>query len=113
MALHISHHTVCKHRSNILEKLDLHSSAQLLAYAMELHRTPTVASSTAIALAEMRPREQQVVRLIAQGLTGKQVARQLGISPGTVRKHRDNLARRTGLRTIADIIAWVTRSAGA
>lgn len=34
---------------------------------------------------------------LAQGLSNKEVARQLGISDQTVRKHRENLLRKLGL----------------
>jgi DNA-binding CsgD family transcriptional regulator len=107
--LQISHHTVRKHRSNILVKLDLHSTAQLVAYAANLRRVPYAQLFSAEVFVGLRPREQQVALLIAKGLTGKQIARELGISPGTIRKHRDNIARRTGLRSVTDFIA---RAAG-
>ena len=39
-------------------------------------------------------REAEILDLIAQGLTSKQIARQLNISPYTVNTHRDNLRRK-------------------
>ena len=41
-------------------------------------------------------RESEILDLIAQGLTSKQIARQLSISPYTVNTHRDNLRRKLG-----------------
>jgi DNA-binding NarL/FixJ family response regulator len=106
--LQISTHTVRKHRSNILVKLDLHSAAQLVAHAANSLRGPDASPASSDVFAGLTPRELQVARLVTQGLTGKQIARELGISPGTVRKHRDNIASRAGLRSIADIIVRAT-----
>jgi DNA-binding NarL/FixJ family response regulator len=41
--------------------------------------------------ASLTPRERDVLGLLASGCTYKEVARQLGISFGTVRKHVDNI----------------------
>jgi DNA-binding NarL/FixJ family response regulator len=110
--LEISPHTVRKHRSNILAKLGLHATAQLVAYAASTWHAPDALRSPPEPFAGLTPRERQVALLITQGLTGKQIARQLGISPGTVRKHRDNIASRAGLRSIADIIVRATEPKG-
>jgi DNA-binding NarL/FixJ family response regulator len=103
-SLSISTYTVRKHRSNILRKLDLHATAQLVAHAASSLRAAAAAPPATEVFAGLTPRELQVAQLITQGFTGKEIARQLGISPGTVRKHRDNIANRAGLRSIADII---------
>jgi DNA-binding CsgD family transcriptional regulator len=52
----------------------------------------------------LRPREAAVVQLIVLGLTSKEIARRLAISPLTVRKHRENAMRRLGAHTVADLI---------
>jgi DNA-binding CsgD family transcriptional regulator len=52
----------------------------------------------------MRPREIEVVRLVADGLTSKEIARRLGISPLTVRKHRENAMRRLGTHSMAELM---------
>lgn len=43
--------------------------------------------------------------LIVQGRTSKEIARLLGVSVLTVRKHRENLLRRLGLRSTAQLIS--------
>ena len=35
-------------------------------------------------------RQHQILSLVREGMTNQQVAHQLGISPGTVRKHLEN-----------------------
>lgn len=44
-------------------------------------------------------REKQILRLLCGGLTCKQVAIQLHISPDTVKSHRRNLYLKLGVKT--------------
>lgn len=48
-------------------------------------------------------RESEVLHLIAAGFTAKQIARELKISPYTVRTHRDNLRRKLGVHNGAQL----------
>ena len=43
-------------------------------------------------------REQQVLELVEQGLRNKDIARQLGIQPGTVKIHLKHIFEKTGVR---------------
>jgi DNA-binding CsgD family transcriptional regulator len=45
------------------------------------------------------PREREVLELVAEGHTNGAIATQLWISPGTVRKHLDNLYNKLGVHT--------------
>ena len=59
-------------------------------------------------------RETEILDLIAQGFTSKQIARRLGISPYTVNTHRDNLRRKLGVHNGAQLAyCQATRSSGA
>ncbi len=44
------------------------------------------------------------MRLVADGLTSKEIARCLGISPLTVRKHRENAMRRLNVHGMAELM---------
>ena len=44
------------------------------------------------------PREQQVLNLLAQGCSNKEIAGQLSISPRTVKQHLRTLFLRAGIR---------------
>ncbi|MGE5570321.1 MAG: LuxR C-terminal-related transcriptional regulator [Rhodospirillales bacterium] len=44
----------------------------------------------------LTPREQQVMELVAQGLKNREVAAELGISPGTVKVHLKHIFEKTG-----------------
>ncbi|MFO1320766.1 MAG: response regulator transcription factor [Burkholderiales bacterium] len=54
-------------------------------------------------------RETQVLRLIGQGLANPEIAVQLGLSVGTVRKHRENLMRKLDLHNTAQLTTAAVR----
>lgn len=54
-------------------------------------------------------RETQVLRLIGQGLANPEIAAQLGLSVGTVRKHRENLMRKLDLHNTAQLTTAAVR----
>ena len=45
----------------------------------------------------LSPREQEVARLVAQGLTNRQVAQELFLSPRTVDRHLSAAMRKVGV----------------
>jgi DNA-binding NarL/FixJ family response regulator len=51
-------------------------------------------------------RQREVLRLVAEGLSLKQVAGALHVSPKTAEFHKYNLMRRLGLRTTAELIRY-------
>jgi DNA-binding NarL/FixJ family response regulator len=46
---------------------------------------------------DLTPREQQVLELVEQGLRNKEIARELGIQPGTVKIHLKHIFEKTGV----------------
>ncbi len=55
-------------------------------------------------------RENEVIKLLAQGHSNKDVARQLGISVKTVDTHRTNLMRKIGLHSITELVRYAIRN---
>jgi two-component system response regulator NreC len=51
-------------------------------------------------------REEEVLKLIVQGYTNKQVAEELGISTRTVEGHRANLTDKLGMRSRVDLLRY-------
>ncbi len=47
---------------------------------------------------ELTPREKEVLKLAANGRSCKQIAQDLGISPYTVKSHRENMHKKLGIR---------------
>ncbi|MES9994850.1 response regulator [Desulfovibrio aminophilus] len=54
-------------------------------------------------------REQEVLRLLAEGLSAKDVAKHLFVSPKTVENHRTNLMRKLGLQNTVELIRYAAR----
>ena len=54
----------------------------------------------------LTPREAEVLRLIAQGYTNRQMADHLSISVRTVESHRANLMGKLGLRSRVDLVRY-------
>lgn len=55
-------------------------------------------------------REEQVLCLIADGFSSKEIARNLLISPNTVDVHRRNIMRKIGLHKVADLTRYAIRN---
>ena len=54
-------------------------------------------------------RETEVLDLIAEAQTSKQIARALHISVHTVGNHRKHICRKLGLHTTAELVAFALR----
>ncbi|MBI9080942.1 MAG: response regulator transcription factor [Pseudodesulfovibrio sp.] len=54
-------------------------------------------------------REQEVLRMLAEGLTTKNVAQKLYISPKTVENHRTNLMKKLNLKSTVELIRYAAR----
>jgi DNA-binding CsgD family transcriptional regulator len=46
----------------------------------------------------------EIARLVGDGLTSKEIARRLRISPLTVRKHRENAMRKLDVHSMAELM---------
>lgn len=57
--------------------------------------------------AALTVRERQVMDLIVDGKSTRQIANQLGLSPKTVETHRAHLLRKTGVSSIAELVRLV------
>jgi len=60
--------------------------------------------------AELTEREKTVLSLVAQGLSSKEIAGNLGISVHTVINHRSNLMKKTGLRRVAQLSLYAAQT---
>ena len=57
-------------------------------------------------------RQQEIVKLICQGLSNKEVGRRLSLSEGTVKIHLHNIYVRIGLRNRTALTAFALREMG-
>lgn len=49
-------------------------------------------------------RQQEIAQLVSEGNSSKHIARLLGISPETVRKHRHHIYKKLSINSVADIV---------
>ncbi len=92
----------------LLEAIDsalngrIYVSSRLSKASLEQFRD----SSRAATALHLSPREREVLQLIAEGRTEKEIAFLLKISIKTVGFHRENLKRKLGLRTTAELTRY-------
>ena len=94
-------------RARLLEGA-LHRIAQELA---RVDLPGASAENAAPPLCGLRPREQEVVRLLLQHLRVPAIARRLGISQQTVRNHLKSVFRRTGVRSQQELLDRIALAA--
>lgn len=61
-------------------------------------------------LARLTVREKEVLALVAQGLTNKAIARELGIGPGTVKAHVEKVIAKLGVADRTHAAVFATRA---
>ena len=57
----------------------------------------------------LSPREREVLQLLAEGRTNKEVANKLELSVTTIETHRNNLMHKLGLHSTAEIVLYAVR----
>ena len=60
--------------------------------------------------AVLTPREREVIQLLAEGKTSKEVAVALKLSVKTAETHRTNLMRKLDLHSVADLTLYAIRN---
>jgi DNA-binding NarL/FixJ family response regulator len=88
---------------DVLEVLAPH-----LALIRQRHRRLASTLETPATSALLSPREREILRLVASGMTNCEIASALFIAPGTVRKHLDNTYAKLGVRSRAQAVAVTT-----
>jgi DNA-binding NarL/FixJ family response regulator len=58
----------------------------------------------------LTPREREVLQLVSEGKTNKDVAAALGVSVKTAEAHRANIMHKLNLRTVGDLIRYAIRN---
>lgn len=90
----------------------LRAGAETVVIKSNLSR---LAPATQQALAVRQPlrtlsrRQLEVLRLVSEGLTSKEIARELGLSVKTVETHRGSGMRRLGAEDIAGLVRYAVR----
>jgi DNA-binding NarL/FixJ family response regulator len=58
----------------------------------------------------LSPREREIVQLLAEGKSNKEVARALGITVKTAETHRSNIMRKMQFNSLSDLIRYAIRN---
>lgn len=99
-------------RSAIAQVMDGRSAVPLDLVSAAMNSDAEISVSGDLA-SILTGREQEVVELVAEGLTNKEIARKLEISPATVKVHVERLIAKLGVadRTQAAVLATKLKSA--
>ncbi len=81
-----------------------------LGAELDAARARRILATAAAPLGELTPREREVLRLIADGLTNRQIAERLVVSEHTVHRHVTNLLRKLDLSSRTAAAAYAVRS---
>ncbi len=57
----------------------------------------------------LTPREREILQLISEGLSSKEISDKLHVSPKTVDAHRHNIMEKVGVRSIAELTKYAIR----
>jgi DNA-binding NarL/FixJ family response regulator len=94
----------------IFERLDARLDADVAAERLRrLGRAPSLRPRTD---GMLTLREEQVLRLVVEGLSNAEIARRLFISPKTAEHHVGAVLRKLGLRNRTEAATYVARNAG-
>jgi DNA-binding NarL/FixJ family response regulator len=58
----------------------------------------------------LTPREREIIQLLAEGKTNKEVAVALGVSVKTIESHRANIMRKLHLQSLSDLVRYAIRN---
>ncbi len=73
-------------------------------------RGDSPAADAGTRLAKLTPREREVLAGIAAGETSRAIALRLGLSPRTVESHRESLARKLDIKTVAGLTRFAVEA---
>ncbi len=79
-------------------------SSQLTESVLEVSPLPVKEPNVKL-LALLSQREREVLQLIAEGKSSKEIGQRLHLSPGTVETHRKNLLKKLNVRNSAELIS--------
>ncbi|HYL12663.1 MAG TPA: response regulator transcription factor [Terriglobales bacterium] len=68
------------------------------------------AAPVAPARSRLTPREREIVQLLAEGKSTKEVAVALGLSVKTAETHRSNIMRKLELHSVSDLVLYAVRN---
>ena len=77
---------------------------------LESYRQLHASLKVGLAQRHLSPREREVLQLVAEGLSTKEIAGILNVSAKTVETHRANIMHKLNLRSLADLVRYAIRN---
>jgi DNA-binding CsgD family transcriptional regulator len=102
--LEVAPATVSTHVHDLYRRFGVQSRNELVDLVRDEFRVPDLGAKSKIAL-RLTPRQREILRLLGEGCSEKEVAARVGISRHTVHGHVKALHRRTGLTRTAELLA--------
>jgi DNA-binding NarL/FixJ family response regulator len=75
-----------------------------------LRKTATDSTEEVSPRAKLTPREREIVQLLAEGKSSREVAEALGLSVKTAETHRANIMRKLHLHSVSDLVLYAVRN---
>ena len=85
------------------------SSAVAPAVLARLKNPRGAAAGRGVSVVKLTRREREVLSLIGEGATSKEIAARLGISPKTAQVHRDNLKQKLKAKSTAAMVRYAIK----
>jgi len=80
-------------------------TSKISALVLEGYLNPNTRENPALT-----PREREIVQLVAEGKSTKELADSLGISPKTAETHRTNIMRKLNLHSVSEMVRYAIRN---
>jgi DNA-binding NarL/FixJ family response regulator len=95
-----------------LRRNKIYFTPKVAAMVLDGYLRPQEPDSTAQVRARNRltPREREIVQLLAEGKSSKEVAVALGLSVKTAETHRSNIMRKLDLHSVSDLVLYAVRN---
>ena len=80
-------------------------TSKISALVLEGYLNPLTRENPALT-----PREREIVQLVAEGRSTKELADRLGITPKTAETHRTNIMRKLNLHSVSEVVRYAIRN---
>jgi DNA-binding NarL/FixJ family response regulator len=85
-------------------------TSKIAQHVLEGYLRATAPAAQSAAAGMLSPRERQIVQLLAEGKSNKEVARTLEVSVKTAETHRSNIMRKMGFGSLPDLVRYAVRN---